>query len=243
MSKTFFIADVHLSIDNPIRTRLTLSFLDMVIRKEGDLYILGDLFDFWANNRQVIQSNLKVLNQLQRLTLQGRKVGYLFGNRDFLISPKVLSSFGIDFLGEEAEITLDSKRIFLTHGHMLCAADEKFLRYKQRIWPLFRFLDQILPGFIENFFAQKFIEKSKKVISSQDPSKLQFSVDRIRDCFEKGNDVIICGHAHRLDKQVWGEYGFYALPHWGDRQGGYLLFNQSEFSLHEFTDSDLSSII
>jgi len=243
MAKIFFIADLHLSINNTERNSLTISFLDMVIREKGDLYILGDFFDFWANNRKILQYNLRVLNKLKELTSHGLKTGFIFGNRDFLISQKALSPFGIDFLGEEAEITLDTKRVFLTHGHTLCTSDVKFMRYKQTIWPFFRFFDRIVPGVTENYIARKCILRSKKAILSQDESNLQFSVELMRDYFNAGIDVIICGHAHRMEQQFFGEHCFYALPCWKDGKGNYLLYNGGEFILREFSDSDLSPAV
>ena len=235
MTKTFFIADLHLSIDNPVRNSHAISFLDMVIREKGDLYILGDFFDFWANNRKILQNNLGILNKLKELSSYGLKTGFVFGNRDFLISRKTLSPFGIDFLGEEAEITLDTKRIFLAHGHTLCTSDIKFKRYKKTVWPIFRFLDHIIPGSVENYIARKCILKSKKDILLQDESNLRFSVDLMRNYFSSGIDVIICGHAHRMEQQLFDEHLFYALPCWENGKGNYLLYDQGEFILHEFT--------
>ena len=53
MSKTFFIADVHLRVEDQERQQTLLAFFDMVRQAKGDLYILGDLFDFWANNKKL----------------------------------------------------------------------------------------------------------------------------------------------------------------------------------------------
>jgi UDP-2,3-diacylglucosamine hydrolase len=234
MAKTFFIADLHLSIDNPQRTGLALSFLDRVIREKADLYIVGDLFDFWANNHQIKRSFSAVLNKLSELTSLGLKAGFLFGNRDFLINQKTLEPFGVNFLAEETEINLDGRRVFLTHGHTLCLSDLEFLQYKQKMWPLFRRLDRILPGMIENFIARKFILKSKRVIQSQNPSRFQFTMELIENKFRKGIDIIICGHAHRMQKTVSGEHAFYVLPPWDDNKGGYLLYDNGDFTLNDF---------
>ncbi len=234
MTKTFFIADIHLSTDYPEKNILFQSFLDMAMIEKGDIYILGDLFDFWTNNRRLSRNYFKIFSTLEKITASGFRVGFIFGNRDFLLKNKTLSSFGIDFLGEEAEITLDSKRVFLTHGHTLCALDIKFKKYKESAWPVFILLDKILPGFIENYIARKFILKSKSVICSQDQSKLQFSADIIKRYFSSGIDTVICGHAHRTENLVFGKNRFYALPCWENSRGWYLLYDRGDFALHEF---------
>ncbi len=237
MSKTFFVADLHLTIDNQVRTDLALSFIDKVINASADLYILGDFFDFWANNSILLKKHLRVLQKLQELVSHGQKVCLLFGNRDFLIRPETLTPFGITFLGEEAEIILGPKRIHLTHGHTLCLSDIEFLRYKQRMWPIFRFLDRIIPGPLENYIAKKFILKSKQVISTQEQVRFDFSRNVIERHFNSGIDVIICGHAHKLKIQPFGKNCFYALPAWEDNKGNFLVCTDTECSFHEFSKS------
>jgi UDP-2,3-diacylglucosamine hydrolase len=241
--KTFFIADIHLSSDNDERKRLLTAFLDVVLSERGDLFILGDLFDFWANNRRLVKSHRDVFLKLQRLTAGHTRVGLLFGNRDFLISRNVLTSFGIDFLGEEAEISLDTRRVFLTHGHTLCLSDTQFLNYKNKMWPYFRTLDRFLPGIIENRIAQLFMQHSKRVIKSQDQARFQFTRDAIENLFHAGVDVVICGHTHKQEHYVSGSKCFYALPSWDDDTGHYLLHQDGTFSMHEITAPKYSRII
>ena len=240
MKKTFFIADVHLDSTFPDREQLILSFLKMVGSENGDLYILGDLFDFWANNKAVLGANRNVLTMMRELTEGGSKIYMLIGNRDLLLNQKILSPLGIVFLGEKATIRLDNKNIFLTHGHLLCTLDIKFQKYKNRVWPLYRFFDKILPGPVENYLAKKFILKSKRVINAQDPSCLRFSQDAIMDCFQQGNDVIICGHSHNPLTEKFGDKHFFALPAWDQHAGGYVLHYNEAFSLCYFPASSLS---
>ena len=178
---------------------------------------------------------IDVLKKFHELTLSGQKVGFLFGNRDFLISQKVLSPFGVDFLGEEAEIALDSQNVFLAHGHTLCLSDTDFLRYKQRIWPVFRFLDGFTPGIIANYVAEKCILKSKREIDSKSVSCLEFTEACIRGHFSSGVNVIVCGHAHRHEEKRFGDDCFYALPAWEDNKGFYLFYQSNQFILRDFT--------
>jgi UDP-2,3-diacylglucosamine hydrolase len=232
MKQTFFIADVHLDREYPERKELLLSFLDMLQAAGGDLYILGDFFDFWANNKTVFNDNHAVLSLMKEITSRGSKIYMLIGNRDLLLQQKALTPFGITLLGEEATITLDHKTIFLTHGHLLCTMDLKFQQYKKRVWPLYRFLDRILPGWIENYLARKFIITSKKVIDSQDQSRFQFSTAALTGCFNRGIDVIICGHAHKAAAESFDEKLFYTLPAWDRGAGGYLKYGDGGFALH-----------
>lgn len=233
--KTFFTADLHLSTDNTVRTDLALSFFDMVARADADLYILGDLFDFWANNRIVRSQAGPVLAGLSRLAASGRRVGFIFGNRDFLLGPAVLRRHGISFLGETAEVKLDGRRVLLTHGHLLCLEDHRFLQYRQRFWPLFRALDPILPGAVENCIARRCMARSKQVIDMQSQHRFEFTRSCIADHFHAGIDIVICGHRHTRESFNDGDHRFYALPAWDDLRAPCLVAGNDEYRYQDFT--------
>ncbi|MDX1779025.1 MAG: hypothetical protein R3339_09100, partial [Thermodesulfobacteriota bacterium] len=113
--ESYFAADIHLERDENTKRELFLSFVKMVKDKRGDLYILGDLFDYWANNRRIMKDNSAVLEALADLASQGSKVTFLIGNRDLLLGKKVLSRYGIDYMDEQTVKNIDGKKILLTH--------------------------------------------------------------------------------------------------------------------------------
>lgn len=232
--KTYFIADVHLSMEPGPKRMLILSFLDMIISQKADLYILGDFFDFWANNKEVLRLHSEVLSKLNSITSKGSKVGFLIGNRDFLLSEKTLKNYGIEHIGEEALVELDSQLIFLAHGHTLCRSDIKFLKYKERMWPLFKFLDKFLPGSLENYIATKFMLQSKKIIAQQDPEVFNVTTSLLRYYFENGCNVIICGHLHKYEHSNTDNNQFYMLPEWEEDKGNYLLYENNKFIFNYF---------
>ena len=185
-SMIYFVADVHLERRNLQKRNLFLAFVEMVKERGGDLFILGDLFDYWANNRSVMRKHQAVLNALYELTQNGSKVGFLIGNRDLLLGKKVLLRYGVDYLGESSKLKLQGKSLFLTHGHLLYTDDVNFQRYRKTKWPIYRMLDRVLPGFIENALAKRFILKSKQVIDTQESWRLQFSEETIDEIFHQG---------------------------------------------------------
>ena len=57
MSNIYFISDIHLDINN---SEVTKRFLDFIDKKKSDmkeLYILGDLFEFWIDDKYDIEQN------------------------------------------------------------------------------------------------------------------------------------------------------------------------------------------
>ena len=233
--ESYFVADIHLERDESTGRNLFLSFIKMIKDKRGDLYILGDLFDYWANNRRVMKDNSTVLEALADLTQHGSKVAFLIGNRDFLLGEGVLSRYGIDYMGEQTDMTIQGKRILLTHGHLLCTNDVTFQTYRRTKWPLYRVLDAILPGFIENALAKLFIQRSKQVIGSQESWRFQFPEEVIKETFDRGIEMIICGHSHAsMIKHFEGERYFIVLPSWTSSNGGYLCMRNGAFHLRDF---------
>jgi len=234
-SESYFVADVHLERNDADKRSLFLSFLEMVKQRKGNLYILGDLFDYWANNRRVLKDNKTVFDALGDLSRRGSKVGFLIGNRDLLLGEKVLSRYGIDALGENRVIDLQGKSVLLTHGHLLCTDDVSFQKYRKRMWPLYRMLDALLPGCIENTLAKLFIQRSKQVIGAQESWRFQFADNVIEDTFKRGIDMIICGHAHKPTVRHFdADRSFIVLPHWTSRSGGYLYMRDGAFQVRAF---------
>jgi len=235
MTDTFFVADTHIGFDNTKRQQAFADFIAYVQSCSGDLYILGDFFDFWANNRAMLRAMLPVLEKLQTLSSSGSTIGFIYGNRDFLAGSAALEPFGITCLGEQADITLGDLRVHITHGYSLCLSDTEFLAYKKRMWPMFRILDRLLPGRLEHFIARKFIIRSKQVVNSQDQSRFLFTRSAIEDHFQRGIDAVICGHSHVEETFSVGAKQFYALGCWEDTAGPYLVHRRGSFTRATFT--------
>jgi len=235
MPDTFFVADVHLGIDCMERQQTVIDFIEHVRSCSGDLYLLGDFFDFWANNSAMRTAMLPVLERLQALTAAGATVGFVYGNRDFLAGSAALQPYGITHLGEQADIRLGETLVHITHGYSLCLDDTRFLTYKQRVWPLFRLLDRFMPGRIEHALARRFIIKSKQVVDAQDQCRFQITRSAVEAHFKRGVDAVICGHTHVEETVTSGAGQFFALGCWEDTRGSYLVHRDGAFFREVFT--------
>jgi UDP-2,3-diacylglucosamine hydrolase len=238
LNRYFFISDLHLdTIQSPRRTSLFLSFLDFVRHQQGDIYILGDLFDYWVNNRKTFQKNRPILEGLAGLRQSGCRVSLLWGNRDFLLKKNYLARFGIMLLPEIHSQTIQEYNILMTHGHCLCAEDSKFQRYRRRWWRVFRLLDLILPGELEDYAAKLIRHKSRQVVSDLTEVKLCLSEEMLQQYFNQGFDVVVCGHTHhpKIKQYPYGKR-LIVLPSW-NVQGGYCLLEEGDFKLLAYTDT------
>lgn len=83
---TYFVSDVHLGLDvaNPKdRERRFADFLNSLPENTDALYLLGDIWDFWYEYRDVVPKGyVRVLAALQSLMDRGVKVYFFQGNHD-----------------------------------------------------------------------------------------------------------------------------------------------------------------
>jgi UDP-2,3-diacylglucosamine pyrophosphatase LpxH len=122
----FAVSDLHLCDKGPRdnfafegREERFHKFLDYVEDQQGQLYILGDLFDFWqANVSKAIVAYLDLLTRLDRM-----QAVYVVGNHDgdlryFIGKPSLMP--GPPFFLRETrafERTIGKKRFAFLHGH------------------------------------------------------------------------------------------------------------------------------
>lgn len=227
--KACFIADVHLSRDSHSRAALFSGLLERLSAERCDLYILGDLFEYWANNRGSHRAFKGILDGLRRYRESGARVYYISGNRDFLVRKDTFSAYGVAWLGESLEMVLQGRRVHLTHGYTLCTEDHKFLSYKGRVWPIMRFLDRLLPGAIEDRIAQALMRESSRVIASQSKSVLEVQDRAVERLFDNGIELVVCGHVHRAEVKAFGKEGtLVTLPAWEEDRCGLMFLEDGE---------------
>ncbi len=233
----FFIADQHLDSEaSPKLTEMFFSFLDYVGQSRGELFILGDFFDYWANNRLVYEKNRHILQALQELVQQGCPVNMLSGNRDFLLKSGYLRKFGIRFLGEEHRLQSGGHKLLLTHGDLLFNHDRKYKRYRQIGWKILYLADLFAPAGLEHKAAMALRRQSQAQKPGRDICQVKPDEARLKRYFDTGCDTIICGHVHKSQiiscpqgRQI------IILPAWENKSGGYGLFQKGAFTFYEFS--------
>ena len=84
----YFVSDVHLGLDmeDPVaRERRFAAFLRGLPENTKALYLLGDIFDFWYEYRNVVPRNFtRSLGALAELVDRGVEVFFFNGNHDIL---------------------------------------------------------------------------------------------------------------------------------------------------------------
>ncbi len=203
----FFFSDAHLGHDSPGRERLKLEklsgFFDMVAAEGGQLYILGDLFDFWFEYKHAIPKDyIAVLCRLSKLVESGIEVSYLAGNHDFWLGSLLTDDLGVQVHRDELSLTRDGKKLLLTHGDGLARSDRAYRVLKKVMRNRFGiFLYRQVPPDIGIPLAKWCSQLSRGRTAGL--SKETF-LQEYRDYAERklldGYDFVVCAHTHYPEK-------------------------------------------
>jgi UDP-2,3-diacylglucosamine hydrolase len=225
---TLFISDLHLCASRPAITAAFIEFLQNTASKVKALYILGDLFEYWAGDDDIDDAfHQQVISGFKNLSDAGVKVFLMHGNRDFLIAEGFCQMAGIALLNDPVMIDLHGKKALLSHGDDLCVDDVAYQQFRSQVrdkkWQ-HEFLSQPLQvrkKQIEAIRARSEQEKTQKSLEIMD-----VNAEAVNALLRKYQpDLLIHGHTHRPDRHSI-ELDGRSITRWvlGDwyEQGSYL---------------------
>lgn len=195
MSRNYFVSDIHLGINSKERETKFLKFLSLLSPKDN-LFILGDLFEFWLEYRLVIPKNsLKILMKLKELKDKGIEIYFLFGNHDYGLKNFLSKEF--DFvIGEQfLDLNIEGKRVYIAHGDFI---DDSFLTKVSQLMTKFkinRFLYSLIHPDIGLSLAHFFIH-STRIYGRDLTLKEAFYKFAENKIIKENYDVVILGHIH-----------------------------------------------
>jgi UDP-2,3-diacylglucosamine hydrolase len=123
-----FISDIHLGLQSKEaesrKERLLVKFLDFARTEAKELFIVGDLFDFWFEYKRVYQKGFfRTLTALQDITEAGVKIHYFIGNHDFMHGNFFSDEIGAIMYEDPIARELEGKKFFIGHGDGLVKND------------------------------------------------------------------------------------------------------------------------
>jgi UDP-2,3-diacylglucosamine hydrolase len=188
-----FVADLHLRPDAKDAADRFVSWLSHAKRGSEEIFILGDLFDYWYSGMEA-----RFPEVMEALRSPG--IHIMPGNRDFLLRNAHIQGVNVTE-AEEMTIALGEKKILLAHGHTLTDADTGFRLLHRYGWPVLERIDRLLPAHVKGRLARAMVKSSAIVRPST-------AVIRSGIAGMKGVDMVICGHLHRHVEQE----GLIVLP-------------------------------
>jgi len=134
--KTYFASDFHLGTDGALnsadRERLIVKWLEESAPDMKNLYLVGDVWDYWFEYRQVIPKGYsRLLGCLAKLKDSGIAIYYFTGNHDMWMFSYLTDEFGIPIYREPVTHVIDGKKFYIGHGDGLGPGDHGYKMIKK----------------------------------------------------------------------------------------------------------------
>jgi UDP-2,3-diacylglucosamine hydrolase len=224
-----FISDLHLQAAHPRTAEAFYRFLAERATHAERLYLLGDIFEYWAGDDDLAEPfHQQVISALRAVSDAGTGVYWLAGNRDFLVGAGFAEAAGLSLLEEPHVISAGGKRIALVHGDAQCTADLKYMAFRAQVrdpeWQQ-QFLG--MPLAQRKAIIAGLREGSREAQAGQSYEIMDVAPAAVEALFNQTDaSVIIHGHTHRPAVHETGGKLRYVLPDWEldaePRRGGWI---------------------
>ena len=98
------------------------------------LYILGDLFDYWAGDDDIADPfNTHICSALRSYVMYSAPIYFMAGNRDFLLGSGFTRASGVKLLREPHLADIGGTPTLLMHGDTLCSDDEAYQKFRATV--------------------------------------------------------------------------------------------------------------
>src|SRR5258706_2870583 len=165
--KIYFLSDFHLGApdyaSSLIRERHIIQFLDEIKTDASQIFIVGDLFDFWYEYKNVVPKGyVRILGKLAELTDSGIPVVFFVGNHDMWMKDYFQTELNIPVYFEPKTFEFNNKKFLIGHGDGLGPGDKGY-KFLKKIFrnKLCQWLFGILPPYIGIGVANYFSSKSR----------------------------------------------------------------------------------
>ncbi|HEY6906186.1 MAG TPA: UDP-2,3-diacylglucosamine diphosphatase [Ignavibacteriaceae bacterium] len=231
-----FISDIHLGLRTrdieSKKERLLVRFLEFAKSEAVELFIVGDLFDYWFEYKKVYQKGyFRTLTALQDITEAGVKIHYFIGNHDFMHGDFFEKEIGAILYDEPVERVLNGKKFFIGHGDGLVKNDTGYniLKKIMRNKLLQKMYSWIHPD-IGIAIASGTSRSSREYTSKRDYGDIDGLFEAARRKIDDGFDYVVFGHLHDRQYEKYKHGAYINLGSWLDAPC-YGIFRGDKFEI------------
>jgi len=205
--KIYFFSDAHLGAPDAetslLREKKIIRFLDGIKKDAEEIFIVGDLFDFWFEyKRAVPRGHVRILGKLAEIADSGIPIHLFTGNHDMWIFDYLPTEIGLKLYRAPITRAWGGKKFYIGHGDGLGPGDYgyKFIKkaFANKIcqW-LFARLHPNFGIWLANYFS-----KSSRVKTGGDDAKFlgeenEWLVHYAKEVLQKEHfDYFVFGHRH-----------------------------------------------
>lgn len=210
MSKTqkiYFLSDFHLGAPDPLRSlereKTICAFLEEASNDATEIFLMGDLFDFWYEYKKVVPKGYtRLLGKLAELSDRGIVLHFFVGNHDMWVQDYFTQEMNLKIYFEPITIVRNGLRIHLGHGDGLGPGDVGYKRLKLIFRnPICQWLFGMLPPRIGMGLAAYFSQKSRAQTADREEHFLgenkEWLISYCKTYLEQENiDCFLFGHRH-----------------------------------------------
>lgn len=195
-----FVSDIHLQEAMPATIAAFIDFLQRHASQARQLYLLGDLFEYWAGDDDIdAPLHHRVVTALRSLSDGGTALFWMAGNRDFLVGPGFANATGMTLLPDGSVIDVAGQRIVLAHGDAQCTDDIGYIAFRNEVRQ---------PQWQQDFLAMP-LARRKAIIAGMRTQSRDAQSTKSADIMDVNPDAIdalfaatettlmIHGHTHR----------------------------------------------
>jgi len=242
--KIYFASDFHLGshVDDGklVRERKIVRWLDSIKADCEELWLLGDVFDFWFEYKHVVpKGHIRLLGKLAEFADAGIPIHIFSGNHDIWMFGYFTEQFNAVIHHGLVERDWGGKRFVIAHGDGLGPGDHgyKFIKavFRNKLAQrLFAFLHPWIGVNLARFFSRK----SREATGDKDDVFLGDEEYLIQYCKTRSEsehiDYFIFGHRHMLlDIDIKPNSKYVNLGEWFTGCN-YATFDGSELQIQQF---------
>ena len=247
--KIYFLSDFHLGAPDPesslAREKIVVEFLDNIKNDAAEIFIVGDIFDFWYEYRRVVPKGyVRLLGKLAEITDAGIKIHFFVGNHDMWMKDYFLEELNIPVYFEPQEFERNGKKFFIGHGDGLGPGDHGYKRLKKVFRnPICQWLFGILPPMAGMGLADYMSRRSRAQTGASEEIFLgeekEWLIIYCKDVLkQKYFDFFVFGHRHLpIDFRLSNNSRYINLGDW-IRYFTYAEFDGEELTLKSYSTND-----
>lgn len=238
-----FIADAHLKgRKDPYQHKL-VRLLERRGEEIDTLFILGDLFEFWASDHPLLHAEYgEILNTIEKLKRSGKRIVYLEGNHDFSLGEYFQRSINAEVYPDEYIESINGLNFYFAHGDNVNKLDVPYILLRKLLRsPLFTVILKIIPFEYVWKVAIFFAGIGQKKWGTPD-RKIQALLRKFAEKkFHHNIDCVVLAHLHfpeLLTYNLNGRKCIYVNVGGWKPDMYYLVYYNNRFEHRQFKDED-----
>ena len=134
--RIYFVSDAHLGLPprekSLAREKLLVKWLDEIRKDAFEIYLLGDIFDYWFEYKKVVPRGfVRFLGKIAEIRDSGIPVYFFTGNHDVWIFDYLPEELGVEIYHNPISRTFNDKRFYLAHGDGLGPGEKTYKLLKK----------------------------------------------------------------------------------------------------------------